>query len=758
KMEFFKKHEGFLHPAPSPTDDPPPQPAISVAEWEPATGVLICYPLEIPLGLVAELSEDVEVITFLADEARRQQALRDYSGAGVDTSNCSFVFTGADWVPWTRDFGPWYIFDGNDEQGLIDNLYPWPNIGEELLPQILGDTLDIPVYETGLWLEGGNYMTDGMGNAITVDYTYFENEPLTPEEIDGYFEEYLGITNHITVPDPFWYFVPHIDCHAKLLDPGRILVIETGNQVIEENVAYYQTLMSGYGRPYEIVRMPGLGYCNSLILNDKVFVALSDSPGDSLAMLTWQEAMPGYEVMGFSYPGFWFLDALHCRTHEAHDRYMLRIVHVPVHDSENTGGGYYLEAEIHPYSNEPLVGPPVIMWKTEGGTYSPAAMTSVGDDIYAGEIPPQPDGTYIYYYIEAEDATGRVEHHPHIADGNPHHFFVGPDNEPPVVEFDPPTSIMLPEWPYTFTTYALDNRWISAVTMEWSVNGVAQVDVDLPLEEPYAVFYTGTVTGTIQPGDVIEARVKAVDTSTNQNTTYSPYFTIAIDSAPEIDIIMELVSIPVIPPEGGTLVYNLMLINGDTVPLSFDAWLDLTYESGFPTTLIQRYLTDFQPGQMISRPNMLLPIPTNYPAGMYFLGGKVGAYPDLIWSEDNLPFTKEGVSNGVAFKPWITEGITDPFIIADNNAGIINDHPLVEVYPNPFNPTTVLSYQLSGSCRINLTVYDITGRKVVTLVDGFRDAGNHKVQFDGSNLASGVYLYRLTTDAVSLTGKMVLMK
>jgi hypothetical protein len=60
--------------------------------------------------------------------------------------------------------------------------------------------------------------------------------------------------------------------------------------------------------------------------------------------------------------------------------------------------------------------------------------------------------------------------------------------------------------------------------------------------------------------------------------------------------------------------------------------------------------------------------------------------------------------------------------------------------------------------HVNLGVYDISGRKVAELVDGWRDAGAHEVMFDGSGLASGMYLYRLKAGEFETTGKMVLMK
>jgi hypothetical protein len=78
--------------------------------------------------------------------------------------------------------------------------------------------------------------------------------------------------------------------------------------------------------------------------------------------------------------------------------------------------------------------------------------------------------------------------------------------------------------------------------------------------------------------------------------------------------------------------------------------------------------------------------------------------------------------------------------------------------PNPFNPSTVISYELQAASYAKLTVWDISGKQVATLVDGWREAGSRQVTFDGSNLPSGLYLYRLTAGQNTATGKMVLLK
>jgi len=83
---------------------------------------------------------------------------------------------------------------------------------------------------------------------------------------------------------------------------------------------------------------------------------------------------------------------------------------------------------------------------------------------------------------------------------------------------------------------------------------------------------------------------------------------------------------------------------------------------------------------------------------------------------------------------------------------------LIPPYPNPFNPTTAIGFELPVPSKVKLNVYDVNSRIVAEVVDGYRSAGSHEVTFDGSGLASGVYLYRLEAGDFSATGKMVLLK
>jgi hypothetical protein len=96
--------------------------------------------------------------------------------------------------------------------------------------------------------------------------------------------------------------------------------------------------------------------------------------------------------------------------------------------------------------------------------------------------------------------------------------------------------------------------------------------------------------------------------------------------------------------------------------------------------------------------------------------------------------------------------------IAENQFTIPKEFRLMQNFPNPFNPSTEISWQSPVGSHQTLKIYDILGREVATLVDEFREAGRYEVNFDASRLASGVYIYRLSAGSFVESNKMLLIK
>ncbi len=96
-------------------------------------------------------------------------------------------------------------------------------------------------------------------------------------------------------------------------------------------------------------------------------------------------------------------------------------------------------------------------------------------------------------------------------------------------------------------------------------------------------------------------------------------------------------------------------------------------------------------------------------------------------------------------------------------SGVINNEtPLTfglnQNFPNPFNPVTKINYSIEKPGNVSLKVFDVTGNEVSSLVCGNQSAGNHSVEFDGKNLASGIYFYKLAAGGKTEVKKMTLLK
>jgi len=100
--------------------------------------------------------------------------------------------------------------------------------------------------------------------------------------------------------------------------------------------------------------------------------------------------------------------------------------------------------------------------------------------------------------------------------------------------------------------------------------------------------------------------------------------------------------------------------------------------------------------------------------------------------------------------------IVEPTGVDDES--VFRTYELSQNYPNPFNPSTVISWQSPVSSWQTLNVYDVLGNEVVTLVNEWKDAGNHSVKFDARGLSSGIYYYRLTIGNFVDTKKMSLLR
>lgn len=770
--------------------DPPAAPVHNIAEFEAMQGVLIRYPFGIPYDLIAEMSQETVVTTIVSGQSQENSVLSIYNNNGVNTANCNFLYAPTDSY-WTRDYGPWYAIDGNGEFGIVNFPYNRPRPNDNDIPIEMAEFLDINIFGMDLFHTGGNYMTDGMGISASSDLVLTENPSLSQDEINQLLEDYLGIHTYHAIPDPNNTYIDHIDCWSKFLAVDKVLirsVPESHAQYdeIEATADYFAEQISSYGTPYEVYRVytpNNQPYTNSLILNDRVFVPITNSNWDDEALEVYQEAMPGYEVLGFT--GSWeSTDALHCRAKGIADLGMLYIYHLPVQGEQPAGQDIEITAEIIAYSGETLhTDSLLVYYKLNEGEYTAVQMSHTIENLYTAQIPAASHEDVISYYIHAADASGRSANHPFVGAPDPHIY----------------TAIQYPEM---------------------SVN-IEDIEVSL---QPEAVtdgsFYLANIGG-----GVLEYQIYTIDTRAGNRdltgsyilcnatdyeagTTVDWTFSVFNNSGDNEWVNEVIIDFPAgvyvnsatdfLGGSGGDLIYDEMTGDGAVInwfgetAMGFGVLHDGEIATGtvnvtLDPDLVTNLVIDYQingdefgeaphsvNGQVVIN-GLGEPVDwiTLDPASGEILAGD----SDLINYQIDATSLLEGIYTcDIVMTGNAVADLSIPVTLTVSATSADNDGlPVAPItmsnYPNPFNPTTTINFQMSGIMEqqdLELEIYNIKGQKIKTYFPSFDSAqddnnSSYSITWNGTDengqpVPSGIYYYRLKTDAVSLTRKMLLLK
>ena len=410
-----------------------------VAEFEPMQGVMIRYPLGIPVSLVKSLAENCQVYCIV-QSSQQSSARSSFSNAGVNMSRVTFVNANSDSY-WVRDYGPWYIFAGKTP-AIVDNVYNRPRPNDDAIPQTFATFWDIPLYSMNLVHTGGNMMEDGRGHAVSDELVINENNN-DEATVRRLMLDYLGIDNyHITI-DPQGEYIAHVDCWGKYLAPDKILIAKlpqsNSHYADYEAVAeYFATTNCCWGYPYKVYRVEEPGgntvapYTNSLILNNTVYVPLgSNNTYNQRALQVYRDAMPGYEVVGVSntsYSTGWLnTDALHCRTRGVMDFNMLFVDHRDVlFGTQQCEDSIAVTSKFIAYSGKALKEDSLLVYYSiDNGPYQVAHMRATGQpDEYVGYIKGYHQGSEVDYYVFGADESGHRYQQPVFGELDPHHFTV----------------------------------------------------------------------------------------------------------------------------------------------------------------------------------------------------------------------------------------------------------------------------------------------------------------------------------------------
>jgi hypothetical protein len=236
---------------------------------------------------------------------------------------------------------------------------------------------------------------------------------------------------------------------------------------------------------------------------------------------------------------------------------------------------------------------------------------------------------------------------------------------------------------------------------------------------------------------------------------YDVYLVKLAGEGPEPDVSIEIVpdDPPVTVPRGGSFGFTGRVTNNTEDPQTTDVWI----MAAGPSERVHGPFKEFEniplaPSQSRTR-HLNQIVPNGAPLGFYSYIAYCGDYPSMI--TDSSYFRIEVVrAEGSGGSGWV---LTGSFLEGDL-ADIPFDFALLSNYPNPFNASTLISYELPADTHVKLEVYNISGQKVATLVDSKQYSGYRSVVWDASEVSSGLYFYKLTAGDFAEVKRMTLLR
>lgn len=160
--------------------------------------------------------------------------------------------------------------------------------------------------------------------------------------------------------------------------------------------------------------------------------------------------------------------------------------------------------------------------------------------------------------------------------------------------------------------------------------------------------------------------------------------------------------------------------------------------------------------------NQTWPLPENLAYNnIAYQTAAMGGFPlgDLNWYPDKLEAWKaQRDAEWTTINNWLTYGTPNPSSVKETAGPVPTNYSLEQNYPNPFNPTTQIEYSIPTAGFVSLKVFNALGQEVATIFSGHQKPGKYVATFDASGLSSGVYMYRLQADGVSIIKKLLLME
>lgn len=326
-------------------DHPAPRLPVRIpAQWEPMAAALVQFPVIYP-RLWQLHAEMIEAITPVADVQTlvpaplwaRAIALYLARRGKADLNRVRFLHLPVDDI-WIRDYGPIIAHDADGAPVVVKAGYSthwqYPQAGDDAMPRRYAHAQRLPLHDLGLYTEGGNLLTDGMGTLIMTPQIFASNPDLTRPQLEHILRAVFGCEKLIMPPRLNHETTGHVDLLVKLASPDTVFISEpstpTTRAIHQQAHDLFARETNARGEHYNIVPLPTLPlyynwffygirrtYTNALTINGRVLVPVYGVPQDEIALRAYADTLPDYQIMpvncrvGVNGGG-----AVHCMTKE----------------------------------------------------------------------------------------------------------------------------------------------------------------------------------------------------------------------------------------------------------------------------------------------------------------------------------------------------------------------------------------------------------------------------------------------------------
>jgi subtilisin-like proprotein convertase family protein len=456
------------------------------------------------------------------------------------------------------------------------------------------------------------------------------------------------------------------------------------------------------------------------------------------------------------------------------ENYAPKIVHTQLSNTENLSGPYTVNCTIT-QTIYPINSSTTKIYWTRGTTFTDSVLlTNSSGNNWTANIPGNGSPAVYRYYIKASDNQNFSSYSPTGAPSNYYTFTASVDTAKPVITHTAITNTPQQNWPVTVSATITDNIGIDSAYVRWYKNNTSNTKEFKLVNTSGSVYATAfnSLNADVVVGDSIFYRIIAQDNSSAHNRDSSSLYKFTITNVVTTSICRTIW----LPIRDNATNYDSFQVstNASVIKVNF-TMVELVHTYDGDVTFALRSPSGTEVTLSAN----------NGSSGDNYINTVFNDSATTAISSGSAPFTGTykpdnvlSAFNGLSTNGWWRMRVTDD---ASGDTGHVRQYcvqiystsalvgishlnkipevySLSQNYPNPFNPVTKINFEIPKQGFVSLKIYDVLGREVRTLVSEVKSPGSYSIDFNGTELASGIYFYRFESNGFTDIKKMALIK